>query len=137
MKWHRTAAANDRLRESNERTCLFAQVETASGVEEVEAIAAVDGVDCLWIGHNDLSASLGIPGEFGHDTFLRAVERVAAACRKHGKALGRLVPDAATGIALAGQGFDFICWSGDVWALQSAVRGGLDAIRSGAQGGRR
>jgi 2-keto-3-deoxy-L-rhamnonate aldolase RhmA len=129
--------ANDRLRESNDRTCLFAQIETASGVDEVEAIAAVDGVDCLWIGHNDLSASLGIPGEFGHDIFLRAVERVAAACRKHGKALGRLVPDAATGIALASQGFDFICWSGDVWALQSAVRGGLEAIRSGAQGGAR
>ena len=129
--------ANDRLRESNERTCLFAQIETASGVEEVDEIAAVDGVDCLWIGHNDLSASLGIPGEFGHATFLRAVEQVAAACRKHGKALGRLAPDAATGIALARQGFDFICWSGDVWALQSAVRGGLDAIRSGAQGGAR
>jgi 2-keto-3-deoxy-L-rhamnonate aldolase RhmA len=126
-------AVDERLRDANERTCVFAQIETASGVEQVDAIAAVDGVDCLWIGHFDLSASLGIPGGFAHETFLGAVERVASACRKHGKALGRLVPDAATGVALAGQGFDFICWSGDVWALQAAVRDGLDAIRAGAE----
>jgi 2-keto-3-deoxy-L-rhamnonate aldolase RhmA len=130
-----TAAAHERLRESNERICLFAQIETASGLDEVEAIAAVEGVDCLWIGHNDLSASLGIPGEFTNPTFLAGVERVAAACRTHGKALGRLVPDVATGIALAAQGHDFICWSGDVWALQAAVRDGLDAIRAGAREG--
>ena len=124
-------SAHERLRESNERICLFAQIETASGLEAVDEIAAVDGVDCLWIGHNDLSASLGIPGEFDHDRFLRAVDSVAAACRNHGKALGRLVPDAATGLALAGEGFDFICWSGDVWALQTAVRHGLETIRAG------
>ena len=75
----------------------FAQIETASGVEQAEAIAAVEGVDCLWIGHFDLSASLGIPGQFEHPDFLEAIDRVAAACRKHGKALGRLVPDAASG----------------------------------------
>jgi 2-dehydro-3-deoxyglucarate aldolase/4-hydroxy-2-oxoheptanedioate aldolase len=128
-------AAHDRLRESNERICLVGQIETASGLEQVDEIAAIEGVDCLWIGHNDLSASLGIPGAFGHERFLRAVDSVAAACRKHGKALGRLVPDAATGVALAAQGFDFICWSGDVWALQAAVRDGLDTIRAGAQKG--
>ena len=127
-----TGAPEDRLRGSNERTCLFAQIETASGVEHVDAIAAVEGIDCLWIGHNDLSASLGIPGAFEHETFLGAVDRVASACRKHGKALGRLVPDVATGVTLARQGFDFNCWSGDVWALQGAVRAGLDAVRDGA-----
>jgi 2-dehydro-3-deoxyglucarate aldolase/4-hydroxy-2-oxoheptanedioate aldolase len=56
---------------------------------------------------------------------------VAAACEKHGKALGRLVPDAATGIEYSGRGFDFLCWSGDVWALQAAVRAGIDAMREG------
>jgi 2-keto-3-deoxy-L-rhamnonate aldolase RhmA len=122
---------HERLGRANERTCLFAQIETASGVEEAEAIAAVDGVDCLWIGHFDLSASLGIPGQFTHPDFLAAVDRVVAACRKHGKALGRLVPDAASGIDHATRGFDFVCWSGDVWALQAAVRGGLEAIRAG------
>jgi 2-keto-3-deoxy-L-rhamnonate aldolase RhmA len=120
-----------RLASANERTCLFAQIETASGVEHADAIAAVDGVDCLWVGHFDLSASLGIPGAFEHPSFLAAIDRVAAACDRNGKALGRLVPDAATGIEYAGKGFDFICWSGDVWALQAAVRAGIDAMRQG------
>src|SRR5829696_8072697 len=55
---------HERLAAANERTCLFALIETASGVEHVDAIAAVEGVDGLWIGHFDLSSSLGIPGEF-------------------------------------------------------------------------
>ncbi len=121
----------DKLRAANARTTLFAQIETAAGVENAEAIAALDGVDCLWIGHFDLSASLGIPGEFGHPKFQDAVRTVTAACAKHGKACGRLVPSAAEGIELYGIGFDFICYSGDVWALQAAVKAGLDEIRAG------
>jgi 2-keto-3-deoxy-L-rhamnonate aldolase RhmA len=136
-RYRNLGAVHDRLGAANERTCLFAQIETASGVEHAEAIAAVEGVDCLWIGHFDLSASLGIPGQFTHPKYASAVERVAAACRKHGKALGRLVPDAASGIDHAGMGFDFVCWSGDVWALQEAVRGGIDAIRAGVAAGTR
>jgi 2-keto-3-deoxy-L-rhamnonate aldolase RhmA len=124
---------HERLAAANERTCLFALIETASGVEHVDAIAAVEGVDGLWIGHFDLSSSLGIPGEFTHPKFADAVERIGAAAHRHGKALGRLVPDAASGIDHAARGFDFVCWSGDVWALQEAVRGGLDAIRAGAR----
>jgi len=121
----------DRLTAANERICLFAQIETESGVKNVDAIAAVEGVDCLWVGHFDLSASLGVPGQFEHKRFLKAIDDVAAACRKHNKALGRLVPDAATGVDYAARGFDYLCWSGDVWALQAAIRGGIDAMRAG------
>lgn len=126
-------SVHERLAAANDRICLFAQIETAAGAANAEAIAAVEGVDCLWVGHFDLSASLGIPGDFRHPAFEEAIERVIAACRKHGKALGRLVPDSATGIEFLGRGFDFICWSGDAWALQAAVRGGIDAMRSGWQ----
>src|SRR3954466_7688334 len=48
----------DRLTAANNRITLFAQIETASGAEHADAIAAVDGVDCLWVGHFDLTASL-------------------------------------------------------------------------------
>jgi 2-dehydro-3-deoxyglucarate aldolase/4-hydroxy-2-oxoheptanedioate aldolase len=127
-----SGTVGDRLRAADDRICLFAQIETASGAKHADAIAAVDGVDCLWVGHFDLTASLGIPGQFDHPLFHEAIDGVVAACRKHRKALGRLVPDAATGIDCAARGFDFLCWSGDVWALQAAVRDGLDAIRAGA-----
>lgn len=126
-----SGSVHERLTAANNRICLFAQIETAAGARNAEAIAAVEGVDCLWVGHFDLSASLGVPGDFRHPAFEEAIEAVIAACRKHGKAMGRLVPDAATGIELLGRGFDFICWSGDAWALQAAVRGGIDAMREG------
>ncbi|MGH6902604.1 MAG: HpcH/HpaI aldolase family protein [Geminicoccaceae bacterium] len=120
----------DKLAAANRTTTLFAQIETRQGVENAEAIAAVDGVDCLWVGHFDLSASLGIPGQFDHKDFTDAIKTVIKACRKHGKSAGRLVPTVDEGVALQQQGFDFICYSGDVWALQGAVQHGLNEIRA-------
>ncbi len=123
-----------KLQAANDRSTLFVQIETAAGVENAEDIAAVDGVDCLWVGHFDLSASLGIPGRFGHPKFKRAIERTYAACKTHKKAYGRLVPDAASGVDLFGQGFDFICYAGDVWVFQAAVQDGVSKIRAGCKG---
>ena len=120
----------EKLRRLNERNCLFVQIETAAGAENADAIAAVPGVDCLWVGHFDLSCSLGIPGEFGHPTFTAAIERVVAAANKHGKRLGRLVTDLDAGLDCAARGFDFLAWQGDVWALQAAVREGIDQLKA-------
>jgi 2-keto-3-deoxy-L-rhamnonate aldolase RhmA len=119
----------DKLAAANRRTVLFAQIETREGVGNADAIAALPGVDCLWVGHFDLSASLGIPGQFDHRDFTDAIATVTGAARKHGKALGRLVPTVADGVALYRGGFDFICYSGDVWALYNAVRAGVAEIR--------
>ena len=102
------------------------------GVANADEIAAVKGVDCLWIGHFDLSSSLGIPGEFEHRLFKNAVKTVTKACETHKKALGRLVPTVEEGIKLNRAGHDFICYSGDVWALQQAVGSAVTAIRDAA-----
>jgi len=119
-----------KLAAANRKTTLFAQIETRAGVDNADALAALDGVDCLWIGHFDLSCSLGIPGQFDHKDFTDAVATVAKACKKHKKSLGRLVPTVDDAVALHGQGFDFICYSGDVWALQGAIEAGLTEIRA-------
>jgi 2-dehydro-3-deoxyglucarate aldolase/4-hydroxy-2-oxoheptanedioate aldolase len=126
-----TGPVLEKLAAANKRSTLFAQIETAEGVENLDEIAATDGVDCLWVGHFDLSASLGIPGEFDHPKFKDAVRRTIAAGRKHGKAVGRLVPDVASGVELFKEGFDFICYSGDVWVLQAALTSAVDEIRAG------
>ncbi len=89
-------AVLEKLAAANARSTLFAQIETAAGVKNAEAIAAIDGVDCLWVGHFDLSCSLGIPGQFDHPKFKDAIRSTYAACRKHNKAYGRLVPDVAS-----------------------------------------
>jgi len=121
----------ERLTAANRRTTLFCQIETADGVENADAMAAMDGVDCLWVGHFDLSASLGIPGDFGNKIFMDAIAKVAAATKKHGKALGRLVPNVETGIEYNKLGFDFICYSGDVWILQGALTDAVGKLRDG------
>jgi len=127
-------AVMDKLAAANARMTLFCQIETLAGVDNADAMAALDGVDCLWVGHFDLSCALGVPGDFESAVFQEAIATVTAACRRHGKALGRLVPDVATGVALAGAGFDFVCYSGDVWVFQAAVKHGVDAIRAGGRG---
>jgi 2-keto-3-deoxy-L-rhamnonate aldolase RhmA len=133
---YRPGAVADKFIAANRRTTLFVQIETAEGVENCEAMAAIDGVDCLWVGHFDLSVSLGIPGEFGNKIFTDAIARVAKATKKHKKALGRLVPTVEQGIEVSKLGFDFICYSGDVWVLHNALAEAIVGLRKGIKGGR-
>ena len=72
---------------ANAETMVLIQVETLGAVEDCDAIAAIDGVDGLFIGPSDLSQSLGVTGDFFHEKCLAAIDRVSAACRKHGKGL--------------------------------------------------
>ena len=123
------------LSAANQRTCFIALIETAEGVAEVEKIAALDGVDVLWVGHADLSASMGIPGEYDHPDFKRALERVLKAGKKHKKGLGRMVTDVASGVALAKEGWDLIVYHGDAWLMQVAIRQGIDGIKAGVAAG--
>ena len=126
---YRPGPAARKMAAANRRTALVTLIETAEGIENVDAIASVKGVDCLWIGHFDLSASLGIAGQFDNPIFARAVERVRRAASSHGKALARLVDDAASGAALYGKGFDVICYSGDIWVYQNALSEGIAALK--------
>ena len=119
---------------ANKRTTLFCQIETAEGVRNADKIAALPGVDCLWVGHFDISTSLGIPGQFGDPKFTDAIAKVTAATKNHGKALGRLVPNVETGIDYFNTGFDFICYSGDVWVLHNALADALAKLREACDG---
>lgn len=72
----------------NEQTMLICQIETQLGVENAEAIAAVDGVAMLLLGGNDLSADMGIPGDYTNEKFVTAVGRIIDAAKKQGKHAG-------------------------------------------------
>lgn len=128
---YRMTPVKEALRAANDRTSFIALIETADGVENVEKIAALDGVDVLWVGHADLSATMGIPGEYEHPDFKRALERVLKAGKKHKKGLGRMVTDVASGVALAKEGWDLIVYHGDAWLMQVAIRQGIDGIKAG------
>ena len=124
----------DKFSAANARTVLAVLVETKGAAEDIDAIAALPEIDLLWIGHFDLSVSLGIPGEFDHPAFKDAVARTEEAARRHNKSLGRLIMDPAAAPALFGAGVDFFCYSGDAWLLQQAFRDGAATIRATCSG---
>ena len=69
----------------NAETLVVVMLETPQAIADADAIAAVDGVDVLLVGTNDLVMEMGLPGQLGHAEVARAYEQVIAACRKHGK----------------------------------------------------
>ena len=76
------------MEEANDKVIAIVQIETKRAVENIEEIASVDGIDALLIGPNDLSVSLGIPGDLMNPIELEAIAKVAEACKKYGKSFG-------------------------------------------------
>jgi 2-dehydro-3-deoxyglucarate aldolase/4-hydroxy-2-oxoheptanedioate aldolase len=124
----------EKIQTANSQTLLIAQIETAGGVKSVNEIAAIEGIDVLWIGHFDLSNSLGIPGQFDHPQFQDAVRQVLDACQKHRKAAGFLASDVAAGQRLLNQGFRILSYSGDLWLYQTALQSGVTTLQNYSPG---
>jgi len=80
--------ASELTAELERRTVVAVMIETPWAVEASDEIAAVEGVDMILLGPSDLTAEMGIHGQYENEHFHRAVESVAAACRSHGVALG-------------------------------------------------
>lgn len=78
----------DVVRAVNDEVLVVAMIETREGVENVDAIAAVPGIDVLLVGATDLAADLGVTGQLGHPQVDAAIDAVCAACAKHGKVAG-------------------------------------------------
>ena len=119
-----------KMRMIHERTLVIAMIETRTGLDNVEAIAAVPGVDVLWLGHFDLTNFLGIPGQFDHPAYRGAVARIVAAASAHGKAAGYMAADAALGREYLAHGFRMIATGTDQGILQEAIGQRLDALRA-------
>jgi 2-keto-3-deoxy-L-rhamnonate aldolase RhmA len=119
-------AAMDR---ANRETLLIVQIETAEGLESSEEIAAVDGIDVLWVGQSDLTASLGFPGQWSDPRYAEALERVARAAESQGKAAGFMCTTPEEGRRMRELGYRAIAYWGDGWLYQKALREGLGVIR--------
>lgn len=84
-RWNRTSGY---LQDAVEQVTLFVQIESAAGVENAAAIAAVDGVDGIFIGPSDLSATMGLIGQQAHPDVVAAVKKVIAEVKAAGKIVG-------------------------------------------------
>jgi 2-dehydro-3-deoxyglucarate aldolase/4-hydroxy-2-oxoheptanedioate aldolase len=112
---------NAKMHVLDERTLVICMIETKQGLDNVEAIAQVPGVDVLWLGHFDLTNFLGIPAEFAHPMYRDAVKRIAAAAKANGKAAGYMAADAVLGREYLGHGYRMIATGTDQGLLQSAT----------------
>jgi len=113
----------------HERTLVIAQIETADGLANVEAIAAVPGVDALWLGHFDLTNFMGIPGQFDHPAYLAGVQHIVQACERNGKTAAFLATDATWARAYHAHGFRLMAYGIDQALLQNALKQGLDLLK--------
>ena len=114
---------------ANARTMVIPLVETAQGVENVDAIAAVEGVDVVWLGHYDLTNFLGIPGEFDHPKFHAAVDSLVKACARHGKTPGFLAGNEKWARDYRAKGFRMIAYGVDTLLMQRALAAGIKLLR--------
>ena len=114
---------DEKIRIAHERTLVIAQIETEHGLANVEEIAAVDGIDVLWVGHFDLSNFMGIPGRFNDPRFDAAMRKVVEACRRHGKVPGFMATDPAWVRRAQQMGYTMIAAGTDNGLLQQAFAG--------------
>ena len=106
------------------------QIESARAVGEADKIAAIDGVDVLFVGPRDLSHDLGVPGDLTAPAYLAALDRVRTAARQHGKACGLLVTDGAAAAARQAEGWTFVTIGSDAALLAAALTTELHRARS-------
>jgi 4-hydroxy-2-oxoheptanedioate aldolase len=110
---------------ANEGNFVAIQVETVGAVAEVDEIAAIDGVDLLFVGPSDLSQALGVTGDLTHPRCLDAIDRVASACERSGKPWGAVTPSPDYARHLIDRGCTLISAVNDV----KLVTNGMETMR--------
>jgi len=117
----------------NEASVVIAQIEHIDAVNNIESILSVAGIDGCIIGPYDLSASLGIPGDFAHPEVMAALKKVEQTCREKKVALGMHViqPDYRLVIEQTAKGYSFIAFSLDILFLGNSVRQQMVRLKEG------
>ena len=116
------------VKAANNQACAIVLIESVDGVANVESIAEVEGVDCLFIGTADLSASMGYLGQTRHDDVKAAVEKVLTAARKHSKAVGIFATSVEEARQYREKGVTFIALYSDTGWLTKGATDALDAL---------
>ncbi len=108
--------------QANDETLVIVQIETARGVENQDAIISVPGVDVAWIGHYDLSVSMGIHAQFDHPRLLEATDGFLASCERYGVAAGILAGTPEACAEWIGKGFRMVTLGSDIGVFMDGVR---------------
>lgn len=115
----------DYIRQAHQQLCLLVQIESVAGVENAAQIAAVEGVDAIFIGPADLSTSMGHAGDASHPEVQERIRHTIACCLEQGKACGILAPREEDARRYAAWGCSFIAISIDISLLRQAAQQSL------------
>ena len=109
--------------QANEANAVILLLETAKAFEHLDEIISVRGIDVAWMGHYDLTVSMGIPGQFEHPRFLEAMDALVASCRRHGVAPGFLPASPEAALHWIEKGFRVLSLGSDIGVFMGGVRG--------------
>lgn len=112
----------DYVSSANEQICLFVQVESAQAVANIDAIAATEGVDGIFVGPADLSADMGFVGQFDAPEVLAAIDHVYARAKAAGRLVGTFVLDEDDFVPQVERGVTFLGLGADSFSLRQALR---------------
>lgn len=119
----------DTMAHFNQETLVIPQCETAEALSDIETIAAMDGVDGIFIGPFDLSISMGMPGDFENPQFRAALARILSACRAAGKPCLIFAGDGAGAAVRFAQGYDAVAMGLDATLLIAGVKAQIAVSR--------
>ena len=127
-------SVSDRMVEQNEDTMVILQIERKKAIEDIEELVSVKGVDAAIIGPQDLSISLGHPGDHHHPKFIEAVKKVVDACERCGVTSGIHTANMEDLLFWAARGMRMLTFSSDGALLQSAASRAVSEIRTAIGG---
>ena len=125
-----TAVPHEGVAELNASILGIVQVETPLSVANVDALAAIDGVDVLFVGPTDLTHSLGIPGRLDHPEYRAAIATVGRAARAAGKAAGVLLWKPEDADAYRDEGYTFFALASDGSFVAQGAASAVSGFRS-------
>ena len=120
-----------KIRDANDRTLVIALIESERGIRNADAIMAVPGVDVGWLGHYDLTDSMGLAGDFDRPEFAAAVDTLIGACARQGKPAGILATSVAQTLAWHERGFRCLSYGMDTVLFRDALAQGIASVRAG------
>jgi 2-keto-3-deoxy-L-rhamnonate aldolase RhmA len=132
---YRRVTPSEYLKEANTETFIAVQAETPASIDNLESIAAVPGIDAVFVGPFDLSVSLGIPGQVNHPREVQSIDRIVEVCRKHNLITGIQLFEASGIKAWVEKGMRFVSYSSDVGLLADAAVSALAEIRTAIKKG--
>jgi len=126
---YRNVVPAEFVKAANDTTTVICMIESGEGVANVEEIAATPGVDVLWVGHFDLTVSLGIPAQFDNPIFLDALRAVIAAANKHNVGIGMQPANLSQAKEWLAMGVNILSYSGDIAVYTAALTAGVASFR--------